>query len=435
MVTDLETSSAMSSVHFRWNWGMRLTRQISSLLRTVRPQSSPRSGREREIGVTSAPQLSGRRRKHKSKESVSASAQEHRSGSRTRRDKGKARADAPKRPSSAPKPTAGRSKSIERWPMSREKASANASTIEGKTPKVRRGSETLLAPARVFHDGSSPASSRSEIRRSRFPVNISSIWHWRPNKYSPGPSPVEVSPSASSILPNEYSPSSLSPTDVPSLDPFGRRSEEALRHHRSGRSSSSGPLTAARRASSWGENPGDFVEVTSLNSDEHDVDDQAMILGAGGVSNDPILIRTPSVGFGSAAEAVSSGSTSNVPLALRQPQPERFFLGHSIPPTPDPAMHDTSYIRIGQSRAINASPLTQVAYDSAIDNSREQRTTDEFDDFSSFDDSLEEVCEEPQDEDDDDDSDSDEVVIPLEVRRRGPASPPPRSPESDDERS
>ena len=64
-VSDVETSSAMSAVHFRWNWGVQLIRRISSLFRTVRLQRSRDhvDGSQNDYrGVSSAPQSSSKRK-------------------------------------------------------------------------------------------------------------------------------------------------------------------------------------------------------------------------------------------------------------------------------------------------------------------------------------------------------------------------------------
>lgn len=57
----------------------------------------------------------------------------------------------------------------------------------------------------------------------------------------------------------------------------------------------SGPLTADRRASSWGQGdqPLEFAEVLSLNS-LHELNDREMNVGAGGYGEQPFAPRTPS---------------------------------------------------------------------------------------------------------------------------------------------
>ncbi|KAF5342199.1 hypothetical protein D9611_001985 [Ephemerocybe angulata] len=73
------------------------------------------------------------------------------------------------------------------------------------------------------------------------------------------------------------------------FDPHSRRSEEALRYHRSARNSSSGLFTAARRASSWGQGdePLEFAEVMSMASEDGEVllNETEYLYGAGGVQD------------------------------------------------------------------------------------------------------------------------------------------------------
>ena len=70
------------------------------------------------------------------------------------------------------------------------------------------------------------------------------------------------------------------------IDLFSCQSKEALRHLPTVQHEACA-LTAAQRASSWGDNPTDFMEeAASLNSEEPDLDDKDMILGAGGICND-----------------------------------------------------------------------------------------------------------------------------------------------------
>jgi [calcium/calmodulin-dependent protein kinase] kinase len=196
------------------------------------------------------------------------------------------------------------------------------------------------------------------------------------------------------------------------MNPLSRRSEEAFHHHKTAHSShDNGPLTAARRASSWGENSADFVEeVTSLNSDDHEIDEDAMLFGAGGICNDRSeLTVSPrlDMGYGSSP---------------RQ-RPDRSFVAQATTDS-----HDCPTTRHPLARSHNTSPLTQIAYGSegghmAISGGN---VDDEFDDDYSS--SVEDFGESMGGLDED----SDEDVPPIEVRRRFLASPPPSSPESDD---
>ena len=196
------------------------------------------------------------------------------------------------------------------------------------------------------------------------------------------------------------------------IDPFSRRSEEALRHHPTVQHETCA-LTAARRASSWGDNPTDFMEeVASLNSEEPDLDDKDMILGAGGICNDLSFVTPGPQGI--PIEQATS----------RQPQPMRTF-GYGSPPLMDATMRGHGFLRYPHS----ASPLAQVAYESESSPGDDQEDDDDFDEMYSS--SLEDF-DEPQEGED---SDEDEDVAPIEFRRRLPASPPPQSESSGDEPS
>jgi hypothetical protein len=132
-------------------------------------------------------------------------------------------------------------------------------------------------------------------------------------------------------------------------DSFSRRSTDPLRC--SGTTQAhTGTLTAVRGTSSWGENPTDFLEVASLNSEEPDLDKNSMILGAGGVCND-LHIVNPNI---PSMSAELSGSSSNP----WQPQLMHTF-AYGSPPldTTMPCLGFACY-------PYNVSPLAQVAYES-----------------------------------------------------------------------
>ena len=174
-MTESDTSSAMSTLHFKWGWGKRL---VSSLLRTVRPRTPPTSSVQplpppaRSIGnegdrTRRGPPRSSHISRAKSVGATSRdrlrSASISRMGSISRRSKGKRRADM----ASAPVILTGRSKSIDRLPMSRDVA------VPSATRKGRRGSETRPVPTQPFHYGSAPQSSPTLVHsddrlRSRF---------------------------------------------------------------------------------------------------------------------------------------------------------------------------------------------------------------------------------------------------------------------------
>jgi hypothetical protein len=200
------------------------------------------------------------------------------------------------------------------------------------------------------------------------------------------------------------------------MDQFSRRSEEALRHLQTAHSIVSEPLTAARRASSWGENPTDFMEeAASLNSeDAAELDHDAMILGAGGVCNDRFL--EPQV----------------TPSAIGQP--ERFAPGFIHSPVPDhiAAGRGSCFMRYTHS----TSPLTQVAYNSRLDvdgGEVDDLREDDNDSDEVYSSSVEEFDDLEDNIDGDDEDDDDDDAAPIEVRRRLPTSPPPQSDSSVDD--
>jgi hypothetical protein len=371
----------MSTLHFKWGWGKRLAGHVSSLLR-IRPRPSPLSPSRplhnaNEAGDDRTSPRPARNRPVARAKSLGAS-----SRLSSRRDKGKRRADM----TPIPGVVTGRSKSIERWPMSNQS--------NKRSRKIRRGSETHLAPPQPFQSGSTPHSSSTLVHgddRLRSRITLSSIWRWRP-RYSPhATSPVETRRPTSR---NMYPRSGVQSTTL--ADSFSRRSADSLRHSGTAQTLT-GTLTAARRASSWGENPTDFLEeVASLNSEEPDLDESAMILGAGGVCNDLCIVSPNMPGI----SAEPSGSSSNP----WQPQPTRTF-GYGSPP---------GFLRYPHS----ASPLAQVAYES------ESSPVDDDDD-----DDLDEMYSSSLEEFDEpigsEESDEDEEVTPLEVRRRIASPPPP----------
>lgn len=214
---------------------------------------------------------------------------------------------------------------------------------------------------------------------------------------------------------------------------MARRSDEVLRHHGKEFSRNvhhnNGALTAARRASSWGD-PVNYVEdVTSLNSGEQDgIDDDAMFLGAGGVEPTTLVSNLP-LGLDQATEAINHSAI------LRHPQPERSQLGPSVRLCCDVTAHDSAPNRHHHSTTTSPSPLHHIAFESDLNHTSE----DEYDpdsDSSFFRDTrgrehereafranVSQMYEE-------DDEESGEEMGPIEFRRRRPsisviaASPP-----------
>ncbi|KZT23120.1 kinase-like protein [Neolentinus lepideus HHB14362 ss-1] len=449
-VTDDDASDAMSDVRFRWT--RRLTRPISYLWKTVRTQRSFRSKQDDDeeelnrVGLRSAPHvLVGRAKTVSARPSTSAGPH-------------KTRRLAPIVPEynnqSSPDVVSHiRSRSIERYPTTRHQSVQ----IAGSFGKARRGSETLLVPrsrnvvpaspqsgysahsasptSSSLGDQDSPYSEKKPVEepsRNRF-----SLSSWIPaglrasrNTTYNGPAPHEASTSAS--LPVSSSPSPRAAhrgTRSPVADLYARRSEEAFAVRQKNTSERvSESLTAARRASSWGETA-DYArhseDVTSIHSADQwetsGVDKEVMNLGAGGV-----LLNEPIHPAASAIRLVTPGVPQ--PLTPIHPQTERVFCEAA-----DPVPHDLIRQVQAHPRSRTTSPLTQEVY------SLNDRYQDYEDDSSSFFDRNSDDDERPPlntsqlyNEEDDE---SDDDAIPLEVRRRRPsvsvtlASPPPDSSE------
>lgn len=458
MVTENETRTAMTTARFTWGWHKRLTNRISSLFRTVRTPRSSRLGvgnddDDNTTGVHSLPAIKAAGR-HKS-------ASEHLPGPE-RREKAKARAARSViiRNDTTPNMDRRRDKSIERWARSAANGfpqDPNSSSV--RLADGRRGSETLIPPGEIHahfnvnssrstgsqsrppsggRDNSSTPLPNDERPRHRF--SLSSMWRHNSSHKTPSQasSPLDSSSGVSVLQENTLNAG-------PSVDIMARRSDEVLRHH--GKESlrsmyyCPGVLTAARRASSWGD-PVNYVEdVTSLNSGEQDgMDDDAMFLGAGGVEPTTLVSNLP-LGLGQATEAINYAST-----ALRHPQPERLHLGPSVHICCDVSNpQDSASNRHHRSTTTSPSPLHHVAYESDLNTSEEEY--EDLDSDSSF---FGNRCGEREREafranashiyEEEDDEESDEEIAPIEFKRRRPsvsvtaASPPPLS-DLDDGRS
>ena len=269
-----ETSDAMSAVHFRWRWGGKIAKHITSVFRNVRPVYRPPDPLV-NLGTKSEPGI-GMSNKHnlgRPTQSVVPPIP-----IQNKREKGKWRAATePSKPikvTTNPKASkATRSKSIENWPQS-SRGGVSTSRIRSQTsvPKLNRGSD-------VNHLGReiSPSTSKSgSEKRSRFGLFL----NWRPTKFQ-----------SNVISPSTYEELQVTQTfeAVAGVNPTLRRSEEALRYLRYTQSSpedESGKLTAARRASSWGQGDKELNEVVSVTSIERELNDHDMNVGAGGVSRD-----------------------------------------------------------------------------------------------------------------------------------------------------
>jgi len=276
------------------------------------------------------------------------SAHENRtSGSSGKKDKGKAKANQNlqrhqthtprtlKRLQSKGGSKSLRSKSIERW--------SSRDALQGSNPKARRGSDTKIWTGESDSAGSSrvPSGSSSSSpveKRARFASIFQGISSWRPNKYAPQVSTTSTNKQQHVIVasPTEYNglQSSQARTFVvgsssgivmPNPTPNTRRSEEALRYYSASIGAgvgSTGPpiafedddaanagalLTAARRASSWGQGDTELAELVSVQSVGQDLNEQEMIVGAGGIAKEGISV--PPVGaLKSVVEASASAS-------------------------------------------------------------------------------------------------------------------------------
>ena len=447
MVTENETRTAMTAARFTWGWHKRLTNRISSLFRTVRtPRPSRlnvRNGDENTVGVQSHPGIVAVERHKGATARLPGSQTSEKAKQRTVRSVIQ-RND----PTSNVDRRRERTMSIERWARSAANASSpDANSSSARLAAGRRGSETLVPPGESRHfipnssrsTGSRPPSRGKDDSNTPLPddgrprhhFSLSSIW--RPNSSQKTASQAS-SPQDSSSGVSIFQEDALKPR--PSIDFMARRSDEVLRHHGKEYSRSvhhcHGVLTAARRASSWGE-PVNYVEdVTSLNSGEQDgIDDDAMFLGAGGVEPTTLVSNLP-LGLNQLTEAINHTST-----VLRHPQPERSHLGPSVHICCDVPPYDAAPNRHHRSTTASPSPLHHVAYESDLNQSSEEEYDDLDSDSSFFRDTrsrehereafranASQVYEE-------DDEESDEEMIPIEFKRRRPsvsvtaATPPP----------
>ena len=252
-----EASDAMSAVHFRWRWGGKIARHITSVFRNVRPiYRSPDA--LLDAGTKSVPQGA---QNNKVVVGTSSSPQPQ-----SKRDKGKSKATEPPKDSNS-----NVTKSlIEYLPYSSRGTSTSSAGLQTKT---YRGSYSNTLGREI-----PPSTSKSvNEKRSRFGLFL----NWRPTKFQSTTSPSS---------PYTQSPSPRTLGTVTGGNPNSRRSEEALRFFRYTQSSEDNDegrkLTAARRASSWGQGDKELHEVVSLTSIERELNDHDMNVGAGGVSRD-----------------------------------------------------------------------------------------------------------------------------------------------------
>lgn len=445
----------MSLVRFRWS--SRLTNRISLLLRNVRPQRSFWSSAARnsddeykDVGVRSVPD-DIRLSRHRS---TTGAIHRHQSRDRDRdrdlRDKNKQRlsqrVDISRNKSSAD--VSARSKNFEPYAS----GTAGPSSMTGSAPKRRRGSfpskipETMLQvpkPRRIGSPQPSPQSSspggeqsgqQSPEERPRSRLSLSWMRNLRGSKQaSYGPSPHEATTSAAVRR---------SRSGRAARERLARRSEDAFNSATpSRRSTTSGRLSLAMRAASWGEvaeyaRPSE--DLTSLYSGERAeeaLDDDTLFLGAGGVAQSPV----PSIPSGLLSTVSSTNSLTPGPSVPPSMSAAHAILqrteGGDLSSAPDPAAQDT---RQTQMRLRTTSPLARMSYNPR-NISLDAAAYDEYDDDSMFEEDsrsseLDEVDLQPstsqmyQDEDEESD---DEDQFHLEVRpRRTSEMSPPRTSES-----
>ncbi|KAF8972145.1 kinase-like domain-containing protein [Flammula alnicola] len=299
-VSTVETTDAMSVVHFRWRWGGRIARHVSSLFRGVRPLARAEvrngAGEDSSVGSMSDPHP---RSLNKKNTNGSAIVPSRPIGIPAKRDKGKVkaeRANTLKRPDSKSSKSL-RATSTERWMPATRGTSISTSALQGTvTPNSRRGTDTKNGDGGT----SSPSSPTSVTttrtvgeKRARF-ASLFQIANWRPNKYP--------SRSVAAVATEDYKQlqSTTRTFGMGTATPNTRRSEEAMRYYREEDvSEDGGNLTAARRASSWGQGDKEFTEMVSVQSVEHGLNEQEMNVGAGGVFHDALPVAGPSTYRGS----------------------------------------------------------------------------------------------------------------------------------------
>jgi len=265
-----EASGAMSAVHFRWRWGGKIAKHITSVFRSVRPAHRSSNtlldiGTKSESGISSDSHHLARSNKGNVGIASTPNVQ-------NRRDKGKRKATEESSKSANPKATKGlSSKSIDNMPQSSRGASTSYAGSQISISKACRGSDTNILGREI-----SPSTSKSgSEKRNRFGLFL----NWKPTKYQ----------SNTNVSSYTQLPATRTFGIVGGAHPNSRRSEEALRYFRYAQSNEDDQgegLTAARRASSWGQGDKELTEVVSLTSIERELNDHDMNVGAGGVSRD-----------------------------------------------------------------------------------------------------------------------------------------------------
>jgi len=276
MVTDMETKSALSDVHFRHGWHQRWIHRISTILHTVRQHRSTRSfgqTSDEKFGSDSAPHVWGDRHK-----------QDKHHGS-AKRKKGK-KADQKGKGKAVVTPDKGKRRAKPRPKTARnESGSTVASSSAGK---VRRGSDSLVVPererlenashspemgsptsSRIGDDSSTNRKQRSDRTLGRFILPLAELWSTqKPSSHESTPPNASTSTLASSVESYSYRQRYASARSTETVDDTGRFS----------------PVVFAPRAASVPD-ISDMEDVLGINSGRDcDLDRDAIMLGAGGVA-------------------------------------------------------------------------------------------------------------------------------------------------------
>lgn len=352
-----ETSSAMSSVRFRW------TKPLLRLWQGVRPTRSFRKSEADEykkykhVGVRSAPTYSLSR--HRS----TTGAPQH----RRRRDKSKTR-DAARNKST----TDVGSRHAHEYMYPQDWSTWDTTHLAAHVPKGRRGSLTSnLRPSRASSPQPSPISASGPSMESSSPEDRPpsrlSLTHWLKLPFRRQPTtPVDQTPSSGS--------SYQSMPRWRSGQRLARRSEDAFNTVAPSRqSTASGQLNIAMRAASLGEmadyaRPSeDVMSLYSADRADDALDNDTFLLGAGGIAQSPVL----SIPTSGALSTVSSIASLNGPHAATPAACATMSVAHAIlqrtdagelPSAPDPVVHDASLARQSQIRSRATSPLAQVSF-------------------------------------------------------------------------
>ncbi|KAL1949542.1 hypothetical protein VTO73DRAFT_8423 [Trametes versicolor] len=411
-----ETRSAMSIVRFRWFPSpQRLSKGISSIFKHVRPQRSFRHPKRhdddyddtKDVGVHSAPNFA-----HLSRQRTTPGHQQHQHGhnhsSVREKSKRRSRADLSRNKSAgeiSAKPPPPPPKDFDPWPAwnsgSVPSSSTSGTQTAGASRKGKAPETSLQVPIRSSRIGSplpSPVSS-SQVSTpttenpgyspdSDRPRSMVASWMrkfgsgHRTSSY--GPLPIDASSSLGHGRP--YYAAATAPPSRDSGDVFNS-------HVTSRQSSMSGKLTKAMRAASW--TGPEFAharpseDMTSLYSGERVedmLDDDTLLLGAGGVAHSPV----PSVPNSALLSTVSSANSLGAPATMsaahaimsRNPEGASEVAG---PSQQDPGVsRSAAAVANAQARLRTTSPLAQASFNHSEVSVASSISYDSADDSSSF---------------------------------------------------